>query len=113
MKNVKGKPDKVNELMQKPTWRKDLITYNSHPSIVFSFKWLVIIWLSFFQNIPCRQDQGGGRILDFDGQGVWGSWKLDNFHWRYMFIIPSGFIINFEHIQHNISYINFSFYFQH
>ena len=28
----------------KPTWRKDLITYNSHLSIMFSFNWLVIIW---------------------------------------------------------------------
>ena len=29
---------------QKPTWRKDLITYNSYPWIMFSFKWLFIIW---------------------------------------------------------------------
>ena len=28
---------------QKPTWRKDLITYNGHPWIMFSFNWLVII----------------------------------------------------------------------
>ena len=29
---------------RKPTWRKDLITCNSHSWIMFSFKWLVIIW---------------------------------------------------------------------
>ena len=29
---------------RKSTWRKDLITYNSHPWIVLSFNWLVIIW---------------------------------------------------------------------
>ena len=28
----------------KPTWRKGLITYSSHPWIMFSFNWLVIIW---------------------------------------------------------------------
>ena len=28
----------------KPTWRKDLITYNSHPWIMLSFNCLVIIW---------------------------------------------------------------------
>ena len=30
---------------RKPTWRKDLITYNSHPWIMFfPFIWLVIFW---------------------------------------------------------------------
>ena len=31
----------------KPTWRKDVITYNSNPWILFSFNWLVIIWRGF------------------------------------------------------------------
>ena len=45
-KEVKGKSDKINELILKTklTWTKDLITYNSHPWIIFSFNWLVIIW---------------------------------------------------------------------
>ena len=29
---------------RKLTWKKDLITYNSHPWIMFPFNWLVIIW---------------------------------------------------------------------
>ena len=29
---------------QESTWRKDLITYNSHHWIMFYFNWLVIIW---------------------------------------------------------------------
>ena len=29
---------------RKPTWRKDLTTYNNHPWIMFSFNRLVIIW---------------------------------------------------------------------
>ena len=33
---------------RKPTWRKDLITYNSHHWIMFSFNWLVIIWRGTF-----------------------------------------------------------------
>ena len=41
------------------------------------------------------QVQRGGRILDVDGQGGEGSWKLDNFHGRQMCIIPN-----------NITYIN-------
>ena len=29
---------------RKPTWRKDLITYNNHSRIMFLFNWLDIIW---------------------------------------------------------------------
>ena len=29
---------------RKPTWTKGLISHNSHPLIMFSFNWLVIIW---------------------------------------------------------------------
>ena len=44
---VNGKSDKINKLIQreqKPTWRKELKTCSSHPWIMFSFSWLVIIW---------------------------------------------------------------------
>ena len=69
---------------------KDLITYNSHPWIMFSFNWLVII---------CRGKGGGSFEIgrprstgwkDFGRKwtrGVGGSWKLDNFHGRHMYII--------------------------
>ena len=78
---------------RKPTWRKDLITYNNHPWVMFSFNWLVIIWRRG-EGVGIRlrldvQGQGGGRILDVDGQGGGGSWKLDNFHGRHMCIIPN------------------------
>ena len=39
------------------------------------------------------QAQGGGRILNVDGQGSGGSLKLDNFHGRHMCIIPKVFAI--------------------
>ena len=49
--SVNGKKSKKSQtrLMgwywrRKPTWRKDLITFNSHPWTIFSFNWLVIIW---------------------------------------------------------------------
>ena len=68
---------------RKPTWRKDLITYNSHPWICLLF----IIWLSFEEegeedrlklNV---QGQGGGRILDVDGQGGGRFLKIRQFPW--------------------------------
>ena len=34
------------------------------------------------------QSQGGGTILDVDGQSGGGSWKLDNFHGGHMYIVP-------------------------
>ena len=39
-KEVKGKADKINELILK----EDQLTYNSHPWIMFSLKLLVFIW---------------------------------------------------------------------
>ena len=39
---------------RKPTWRTDLITYHSHPWIMFSFNWFVIIWIL-----------GGGFVWDW------------------------------------------------
>ena len=73
----------------KPTWRKDLITYNSHPRIMFPFNWLVIIWRG---GGVCEkldiQGQRGGRNLDVPGQVGGESWKLGNFHGRHMCIVP-------------------------
>ena len=47
---------------RKPTWRKDLITYNSHPWIVVSFNWLVIIWTKWWggglSKIGCPRSKG-------------------------------------------------------
>ena len=74
---------------QKTTLRKDLITYDSHPWIMFSFIWLVIIWRWRVVHLKLDvQSQGGGRILDVAGQARWGSWKLDNFHGHDMCIVP-------------------------
>ena len=55
---------------RKPTWRKDLITYDSHPWIMFPFNWLVII----------RRGRGIRFTLDIARQGGGGPWKLANFH---------------------------------
>ena len=45
-KEVSEQPDRIVSWYwkRKPTWRKDLITYNSHPRIMFPFNWLAIIW---------------------------------------------------------------------
>ena len=52
---------------RKPTWRKDLITYNNHSRIMFLFNWLDIIWRV-----------GGGWF-----------WKFVSFYGRHMFIVPN------------------------
>ena len=84
---------------RKPTWRKDPITYNSHPWIMFSFNWLAMIWRkaggvkggrevgSFETRRPRLR---GWRILGVDGQRGWGSWKVDNFHGRHTCVILKG-----------------------
>ena len=47
--------------------------YCSHPWIVFSFNWLVIIWRGREVRLKLDvQDQGGRRILDVDEQGGGG-----------------------------------------
>ena len=62
---------------RKSTWKKDLIIFNSHPWIMFSFNWLVIIWRyrSFeighprsngWKNLGRRQNRGARG-----GGGVW------------------------------------------
>ena len=73
---------------RKSTWRKDLITYNNNPWIMFSFNWLVIIWRGGVRLKLDVQGQGSGRILGVDQQERWWSWKLNNFHRRHICIIP-------------------------
>ena len=69
---------------RKLTWRKDLITYNVHPWIMFSFNWLVIIW---------RRRRGGssleiGRPRSRVSNNFWHRWtrgwgvlKIRQFSW--------------------------------
>ena len=52
---------------------KDLITYNSHPWIIFPFNWLVIIW------------RGRRVCLQFDVQPQ-GRWTI--FHWSQYVYLP-------------------------
>ena len=107
-KEVKGKSDRLIDWYWKLklTCRKVMIIYNSHPWIMLSFNWLVIIW---------RERRGGGggggrvvrcRKLDLQGQGVeefwtqinkqgWGSWKMNNFHGLHMCIIPYADLTHF------------------
>ena len=66
---------------RKPIWRKGLITYNSHPWIMFSFNWLVIIWRVVFHLKLDVQGQRGKKNLDVDGQGGWGVLKIGQFWW--------------------------------
>ena len=67
---------------RKPTWRKDMITHNSHPWSMFSFNWLVIIWRGKGVRLELDvQGQGGGRILDVVGQGGWGVLNIGQFSW--------------------------------
>ena len=75
----------------KPTWKKDMITYNSYPWIMFSFKWLVIIWRGLgeggFFEIGRPRSKGwinfGRRwrreweVLEM-GQFSWTSYKLNS-----------------------------------
>ena len=49
---------------------------------------LVIIWRGGFHLKLYMQGQEGGDVLDVDGQGGWGSWKLSNFQGHNMCIIP-------------------------
>ena len=74
---------------RKSIWRKDLITYNSHLWIMFSFIFLVMIWKrgNLF-------DHGGLRSrgwTNFERKWTSGkgsvSWKLDNFHERHICIV--------------------------
>ena len=77
---------------RKPTWRKDLITYNSNPRIIFPFNWPVIIRRRGGGRVSLKLDvqgQGSGRIMDVAAQGSGRSCKLGNFHRRPMCIVPN------------------------
>ena len=71
---------------RKPTWRKDLIRYNSHPWIIF----FLIDWLSFRDWMGeerssfevGRPRSRWWKNFDVAGQSKGGSWQLDNFHER-------------------------------
>ena len=101
---------------QKLTRRKHLITYNSHPWIMFSFNLLVVIiwrggvWLKLDVQI-----QGGWGILDIDGQVGRGSCKLCNFHWCHMCIIPCSITYVFRHLtdQNLLQYKRIQSFFDH
>ena len=59
----------------------DMITSKSHPWIMFSFKWLIIVIILSGRGRGVRlkldvQGQEGGRILNVDGKG--GSAGLEN-----------------------------------
>ena len=61
--------------------------------VIIGLCFLLIEWLLFGEGGTVRlkldfQGQGGGRMLDVDGQGGWGSWNLDNFHGCHICIIP-------------------------
>ena len=61
----------------------DMMSYSSHPWIMFSVNWLVIIW-SGGGEVCLKLDvqgQEGGRILDVDGQGGWSVLKIVQFWW--------------------------------
>ena len=70
---------------RKQTWKKDLITYDTHPWIMFSFNWLVIIWRGrrFTWGLLTWRRFNFGRRWARE----LGSWKLDNFLGRHMCII--------------------------
>ena len=59
--------------------------------VILELCFLFIDWLSFgdggWFEIGCPRSRCG-RILDVDGQGGGGSWKLDNFDRCHMCIIP-------------------------
>ena len=70
-----------------PLMIMNLIRYNSHPWIMFSLNWLVIIWRwEVLLNLDV-QSLGDGRILDVNGQEGGGSWKLECFNGCQMCII--------------------------
>ena len=73
MKRVKGKPDKINELIlkMKTDMKKGMIIYNNH-------RWIMFTSLGFHleRDVHLKLDvqgQGGRNILDLDGQGGEGS----------------------------------------
>ena len=69
----------------KLTWRKDLITYNSHPWIMFSFNWFVIIWRGKGSFKMGRPTSMGWK--NFERRWTRGKTQMDNFHGRHKCII--------------------------
>ena len=68
---------------RKPTWKKDLITYNIYPRIMFPFNWLIIICRGVGEGRARLkldvQGQVGGRILDVAwtvGVGFRQNWTI-------------------------------------
>ena len=89
---VKGKPDKINELIlkKKADLKNRTDNINSHPWIMFSFNWLVIIWREGGE-VHLKLDvqgQVGRRILDVDGQGEWEVLKIGQLSWKSYVVIP-------------------------
>ena len=70
-----------------PVWRKYQVLNNKNFCSTFSRLWclIFIIWRGGSIEIGRLRS----RILDVDGQGCGGSWKLDNFQVCHMCIIPS------------------------
>ena len=77
---------------RKPTWRKDLITYSSHPWVMFSFTWMTIIWREGYGDSfeIGRQRSRGWKNFGRGGQERWGRGvlKIGHFLGRHMFIVP-------------------------
>ena len=73
---------------QKPTWRKDLITCNSHPWIMFSFNWLVIIWRGrgFVWNWTSKVNEV--EECGHSWTRGWGVLKIGQFSWT-SYVYPS------------------------
>ena len=83
-KEVKGKWNKINELIiKRKSDLKEGVTYNSHPWNVFSFNLLVIIGRRGGRGRLKldAQCEGGGRILDVDGQEGFRILKIGRFWW--------------------------------
>ena len=75
---------------RKPTCKKDLITYNKHPWIMFCFDWLVIIWRGGFAWNWTWKVKRVEEFWTLMYKGVVGSWKLGNFHGSHMCIALLG-----------------------
>ena len=91
-KKVIGKPEKIMELILKTNTdlKANLLTYNSHPSIMISFNWLIIIWKwgrgSMFE-IGCSRSRGWknfGRRWTRE----WGVIKIGQFSWTSYVLHP-------------------------
>ena len=66
---------------RKPTWRKDLITYNSHPWIMFSFNWLAIIWIGALSEIGRPKSRAWKNFGRRRARGVGWGLKIGQFSW--------------------------------